>query len=470
MKLLNKLHIRLVLWTVTIEAILLMIFALTLILALQNSQNQHINETLKLSAAQMEVALDIAVDEGLFLYNISPEDYIILGGSGVFAWILNPDGAVGAVIGVRDDTPLPKELPPEGKMIDTTLADGNLARILVVSLKEDTQSLGTLVLALSLHDEHIFMQQMLLSLMIAIPLVLSLSAAGGLFLANRALSPVVAITATARQISADDLSQRLNLNLPDDEIGRLARTFDDMLARLDDAFQREHQLTSDVSHELRTPLAMLKTQLSLARSRPRDASELIQMMQGMEGDVNRMTHLIDQMLTLARIEQRGFHQRITFDMGILIENIVSHFQDMATAHHVRLVFEHHTAHVWMIEGDIESLRQVVSNLIDNAIKYANVGGLIHISISRVGEEMVIVVSNTGDGIDAEHIPHLFERFYRVDSARARHTGGFGLGLAIAQAIIQAHHGKITVESQLEQGTSFIVRLPTKGRDELQIKN
>lgn len=454
MKLLSKLRIRLVLWTVTLEAALLLVFAVVFMGALQNSQNQQLAETLRLSAAQMNAVVDVRGSQ----YEVPTEDTIALRTRGVLVWILTPDGVIGATVGGAADTPLPQPLPAAHEMADINLASGEPIRLFTAPLQEGNRLLGTLVLAVSLRAGQSFLQQVLLSLVIALPVVLSLSAAGGLFLANRALLPVATITATARQINAADLSQRLDLNLPDDEIGQLARTFNAMLERIDDAFQRERQLTSDVSHELRTPLGLLKTQLSLARSRPRESAELLQMMMDMEGDVDRMTRLVEQMLTLARVEQRRLSDLVPIDLGSLLRSIIGQFQASAAQRDVVLSLELPPQVNLIVNGDAERLRQVFVNLIDNAIKYTD--GVVTVSAVRHWDKVEIAVTNSGSGILPEHLPHLFERFYRTDNARARTTGGFGLGLAITQAIVQAHQGKIKVESEIGRGTTFTVSLPT----------
>lgn len=455
MKLLSKLRIRLVLWTVTLEAVLLLVFAVVFVGALQNSQNQQLDETLRLGAAQMNAVVDVRGSQ----YEVPTEDTIALRTRGVLVWILTPDGVIRATVGDATDTPLPQPLPAANEMADVNLASGEPIRVFTAPLQEGSRLLGTLVLAVSLRAEQSFLQQVLLSLVIALPVVLSLSAAGGLFLANRALLPVAAITSTARQISAADLSQRLDLNLPDDEIGQLARTFNAMLERIDDAFQRERQLTSDVSHELRTPLGMLKTQLSLARSRPREAAELLQMMLDMEGDVDRMTRLVEQMLTLARVEQRGLSDLIPVDLGSLLKNVTGQFHESAAQRQIVLRLELPLQVNLIVNGAAEQLRQVMVNLVDNAIKYTDTAGVVTISALRHWDKIEFAVTNSGAGIPLEHLPHLFERFYRVDSARARSSGGFGLGLAIAKAIITAHNGEIKVESEIGWGTTFTVSLP-----------
>jgi len=455
MKHLRKLRVRLVLWTVMIEAVLLLIFSGVFIFVLRNEQNRQIEETLHLSASQLNAVVDIRGNQ----YLVAPDDTVYLRTRGVLAWILTPTGELGGSVGDATQANLPGKLPAADRLADTRLPNGEPVRLLVTPLHEGDRVLGTLVLAESLRDSQTFIKQILLGLSIAIPIVLALSAAGGLFLASRALAPVATITHTAAHISAADLSQRLELDLPDDEIGHLARTFNAMLDRLEHAFQRERQLTADVSHELRTPLGMLKTQLSLGRSRPRDASTLLGMMANMEGDVDRMTRLIEQMLTLARVEQRGLTEFAPFALDQLLEQAVTQLQNAAHEKNITLDITI-SAHIdWQMQGDAEKLTQVFLNLIDNAIKYTPEKGEITIVAHRQWQTIRISVTDTGPGIPAEHLPHVFERFYRVDSARARATGGFGLGLAISQAIVQAHHGHIDVTSEPGTGTTFIVVLP-----------
>lgn len=451
----TNLRTRLVLWMVALEALLLLVFGGVLLLIQQNLENQQIAQTLRLSASQLNAVTD--VQGGRYL--IEPADAVALRSQGVLAWLLTPAGALAATIGDAAVITAPTTLPNFNQLTDVTLANGRDVRLLVTPLQEGANKLGTLVVALPLRASQLRLRQLLSSLGIAVPIVLLLSAVGGYFLANRALAPVRLITETAQQISAADLSQRLALDLPDDEIGRLARTFNRMLARLEDAFQRERQLTSDASHELRTPLAFLKTQLSLARARPRDAETLLAMMAEMEEDVDRMTQLVEQLLTLARVEQRGVNATTPVALVPLLTALVASLTVYARECGVKLRLEPTTAADLQTIGDETRLRQLFANLIENAIKYTPAGGEVVIQVAPRGEQAAVMVRDTGVGIAAEHLPHLFERFYRVDSARTRTSGGVGLGLAIAQAIAQAHQGQLQVQSVVNEGTTFTVILP-----------
>ncbi len=267
MKHLSSLRVRLVLWTVALEAVLLLIFAGMVVVVLENLQHRQFDEALRLSAAQLSAVIDLSNGQ----FTIEPADIVPLRREGILAWLLTPAGKVVKTVGDAANLPAPSVLPNFNILTNASLPDGRAARLLVVPFQAENSNLGplVLVLALPLHNNQVFLQMILLSLGIAIPVVLLLSAAGGLFLAGQALAPVSAITEMSRRINAAELDQRLQLDLPNDEIGQLAQTFNAMLDRLHRAFEHERRLTADVSHELRTPLAMLKTQLSLARSRPR---------------------------------------------------------------------------------------------------------------------------------------------------------------------------------------------------------
>jgi len=437
------------------EALLLVALALALMLILQTIQQSRTTEILELAASQVNAVVD--VQNGDFV--IPPRDTVELQADGIMVWILRPDGQLGATVGAADRLALPVDLPPNLQMKETELPDGNPIRLYRVPLQEGEKILGSIVLAYPLREARVLKERFLTGLLVLIPTILALSALGGLILANRALVPVTQITRTARQISAEDLSQRLNLNLPDDEIGRLAHTFDDMLERLEQSFLREQQLTADVSHELRTPLGMLKAQLSLARSRPRAENELLQMMADMEEDVDRLSEIMERTLLLARVEQQGVLTEEPVFLDELLVHIIDRFLPKAEAKDVALNLNYTEQIDWQVLGNGLYLEQVFTNLLQNALAHTPAGGQITISATRSWQQFSVAIHDSGPGIPPEHQPHIFERYYRVDDARTRATGGLGLGLAIAQTIVQAHGGKITVESAPQAGSIFTVVLP-----------
>ncbi len=452
----NNLRVRLVLWTVALEAISLLLFSVILITFIQRRETGQIEDILRLSAAELNAVVDIQGSQ----YIVSPQETTDLRTRGVMAWIIALDGQPGFTVGNAEMYPLPNHVPPLEEMRSGELANGTPIYLFNTALTKGSRQLGSMVLAFPLAESRRFVSHILLALGIGIPLILLLSIGGGLFLANRALAPVAVITKTAQRISsADDLSRRLDLNLPDDEISRLAHTFNAMLDRLELAFQHERQFTADASHELRTPLGFLKTQLSLARSRPRNAVVLQKMMADMESDVDRMTHLIEQMLALAQVEQGSAAPCDVVALAQLLQQVVQDFQTRAQTRNITLTLNCPSRIDIRLMGNAEQLQQVFSNLIENGLKYTPEGGEVDIGLGRNRQQITVRVSDSGIGIQPEALSHLFERFYRVDDARARQSGGFGLGLAITRAIVQAHHGRITVTSTPGNGTTFTLQFP-----------
>jgi heavy metal sensor kinase len=302
------------------------------------------------------------------------------------------------------------------------------------------------------------LRQLALLLAVAVPFTLLVASVGGLFLAGRALDPIDRITRAAAAISADDLSRRLNFRGSRDEIGRLASTFDRMLDRLDRAFRRQRQFTADASHELRTPLTMLASQIDVALERKRTPAEYEELLRSLREDAARMTQLVSELLTLARADAgQQLLTKENLDLSDLVGSVVPAMQPLAAQRGLQLT-EDIQAHP-SVSGDQTRLTQLLINLVDNALRYTPEGGTVKVSVGRDQEWAVLRVHDTGVGIAAEHLPHLFERFYRADPARARADGGSGLGLAIAQWVSQAHGGQISVDSELGRGSTFSVRLP-----------
>ena len=281
-----------------------------------------------------------------------------------------------------------------------------------------------------------------------------------MFLAGRALSPIDNITRAARRISAEELDQRLNLELPDDEVGRLARTFDEMITRLDDAFRRQRQFTTDASHELRTPLTIIKGQIDVALQKEREPDVYRQVLQTVNDEVDRLIRLAGSLLTLTRADA-GQIPLIFEDMEIaeVVAGVSEQVRYTANEKGVELRFD--TGPAVAIKADEDLLLQLMLNLLDNAVKYTPPGGRVHVAWRMNGTGVELQVKDDGIGITDEHIPYLFDRFYRVDKARSRAEGGVGLGLAISHWIAEAHGGSIKVKSTVGEGSTFTVFLPTE---------
>lgn len=292
-----------------------------------------------------------------------------------------------------------------------------------------------------------------LAMLIGFPVVLLLATAGGAFLAGRALRPIDELTRLAQRITAEDLSQRLDAELPQDEVGRLAQTLNEMIARLETSFQRQRQFTAEASHELRTPLTAMKGQLEVIQQRERSPEEYRTALEALSHQVERLIRLVGSLLTLARVESGQLET--TFEplrAHDLVAGAVEHLQGMAAERGVELRLEEGPE--CELQGDENLLLQVLLNLIDNGLKATRPGGSVTVGWS----ENELWVRDTGVGIGPEHIPHLFERFYRIEKSRSREAGGTGLGLPISQWIAQLHGGELLVDSQPGQGSKFTLRL------------
>ncbi|MFQ5586121.1 MAG: sensor histidine kinase [Thermodesulfobacteriota bacterium] len=280
----------------------------------------------------------------------------------------------------------------------------------------------------------------------------------GWFLTGKTLRPVANITQMARKIGAESLNERLETPGPRDEIGRLAETFNEMIARLEGSFNRTRQFTADASHELKTPLTIMKGEVEVALKGEKGEERLKEVLVSVLEEIDRMSYIVTNLLDLARVDQdRGEAVK----EGVKLDHIVSERFELA----VRLAAEKGvglevtTNRPATVSGDPVRLGQVVFNLIDNAIKYTQKGGRVTISLETDTDCAVMRVSDTGVGIGQEDIPYLFDRFYRVDKARTREAGGAGLGLSICKEIVDAHGGRIEVESEPGVGSTFTVYLP-----------
>lgn len=326
----------------------------------------------------------------------------------------------------------------------------------------DSGRSSLLVLGSPLHLEE-KLRGLFASLLFGSLLTLAVAIGGGFWLADRAMRPVRTITQTARSISETDLSRRINLS-GKDELGELASTFDNMLARLQAAFERQRQFVADASHELRTPLTIVNLETSRALAARRTSQEYERALRVIHSENDFMSHLVNDLLTLARMDNGQLPlEKSPLDLSDVALEAIERLTSLATRKNVRLqVGDLPEARML---GDRQSLLQMLSNLIENGIKYT-VGGdkQVHIETGMTGGCAWVRVSDNGPGIAPEHLPHLFDRFYRVDPARARAMdedsglpGSSGLGLSIIQWIAQAHGGEVHVDSTPGNGSSFEVR-------------
>jgi signal transduction histidine kinase len=273
------------------------------------------------------------------------------------------------------------------------------------------------------------------------------------------------VTRAAQLIGAEDLSRRLDLDLPDDEMGRLARAFDAMIARLEAAFERQQRFTADASHEIRTPLGIMRSQLDVALARPRSPEEYVRVLEAVRLQVDRLSKLTERLLTLARADGSQTAALVPVDLQDIVAEAAASVAGRARALGIRLQVE--IEDVPAAKGDPIWLGQLLLNLLDNALRHTPPDGRVTLSVAPAlgGEDgrangVAIRVEDTGEGIAPEHLPRLFERFYRAEPGRARASGGAGLGLAICDWVARLHAGRLTVTSTPGAGTCFTLWLPS----------
>ncbi len=290
------------------------------------------------------------------------------------------------------------------------------------------------------------------------PIALACGIAGGYTLARRALSPVDRIVDVANRITATDLHQRVDVLNPNDELGRLAQTFNALIDRLQKAIEEMRRFTADAAHELRTPLAVLRSGIDVTLRAPRTAQEYRQALEAAADEANRLTRLADQLLFLSR-QAAGMMQidREEMRLDALVKDVAEQFASRTDEAGVALTVE--PLEPWTVRGDDIRLSQVFYNVLENAIKYTPRGGRVTVRGRAVDHRVEIEVEDTGLGIPPEHLPHVFKRFYRVEQSRSAERGGSGLGLAIAQSAIEAHGGTISIKSTPGRGTVVSLSLP-----------
>lgn len=344
-------------------------------------------------------------------------------------------------------------------------------RIFSMPLRQDGQSGpidGVVQVAreLTLYDR--LLEDQVRTLLTLVPLALLVTGLGGLFLTNRALRPVHEVTQAAAEIGAHDLARRLEVN-GHDELAELASTFNGMIARLHDSFgnlekayasleaayEQQRRFTADASHELRTPLARIKGSTSLALADEWSSEEYRHALAVADDAADKMNRIIQDLLLLARSDGGQLLHPDLVDLSAILEHTIDAVPNPSDIP-IRLELP---AEPLELVGDADHLSRVFGNLLENAIRHTPAAGDITITAQAIKNNVVVTVEDTGEGIPAEHLPHVFERFYRVDAARSRTSGGTGLGLAISQSIVQAHNGTIEVKNNKPRGTRVIVTLP-----------
>jgi len=290
-------------------------------------------------------------------------------------------------------------------------------------------------------------------MLVALPVYIIIIVLGSLFIAGKALSPINHITKTAQAIGQGDLSKRLNMTKVEDEVGRLAATFDEMLDRLEAAFRREKQFTSDASHELRTPISIISAHAEESLTGNKSTEDFSEAMEIILKESRKMGQMVSQLLMLTRSDEGKYKLEIEeINLDIVVHDVVDEMRDFANKSSVALYLSI-TGDI-CIKADQTLITRLLFNLIDNAIKYNKRDGWVNVSLTAEDGFAKIIVEDNGIGISEEDLPNIFNRFYRANKTRTRN--GTGLGLSIVKWIVEAHGGKIIVDSKQGEGTKFEV--------------
>jgi heavy metal sensor kinase len=382
----------------------------------------------------------------------------------LFCVVYRPDGSVFARTAelAGDSVPSP---PPMSRGNDPWVASESLPligrqRMMAARLRAGGGEYIVLLMAPLASIDH-ELEEVRVVLWTAGAAGLILAAGLGYALSRKALAPLEALRRATDEITADRLDRRLPVGNPSDELGRLTRTVNAMIARLERSFAEVRRFTADASHELRTPLTAIRVETEVALGQPSLQADQRQLLGSILEECDRLTRLTDQLLTLAR-EDAGAATRANkpVDLTSLAAETAEAMRPLADANGLSLTFIGPAAE-W-VAGDESRLRQVFYNLLDNAIKYTPTGGAVEVRVESRDGAAVATVRDTGEGIAPEHLPRAFDRFYRVDKARSRELGGTGLGLSIARGIVAAHGGTIELDSTPGRGTACVVRLPATG--------
>ncbi len=461
----HTLRFKLTLWYVAILGVTLCAFSLFLYLTLSKGLHRSLDNKLRTTAEVIAASIRRPFGPGPSLADIDQimREHFGIRPLGRFVQVLDETGKRSS--NIRNvDIPMSMETLERVSKGETVFETVTVAkekiRLVTLPIFEKGRMVGIVQVGSPLEEIEEALRQLLLILLVAVPSVLILAVVGGLFLANKALRPVDEITNTARKIgSSGDLSQRIRLKKKvNDEIGRLAATFNEMIAKVENSFQQIKRFTADASHELKTPLTILRGEIEVGLKRLRTPEEYQKILASNLEEVKHMSRMVEDLLTLARADMGALELRKeVVDLGGLVREVWEEVRLWAEDKGVELLFQEDGEA--RVMGDRGRLRQLALNLIDNAIKYTPSGGRVELRVVRDGDEVTFSVADTGEGIPPEDLQRIFERFYRVDKARSRQRGGTGLGLSICKWIAEAHGGRISAESELGRGSKFHVSFP-----------
>ena len=462
-------RIRLTLWYTSLLGIILIAFGALLYFVLNFSLHAQIDYNLQDRAQQVINEIQARAFFDKWTRQIVIPQANVFSSPATFIQVIQADGSVVTASDnlKGEDIPVDSGLLAanlQGKPSSITVTLHNIpVRIYSAPIILDNQVVGAVLVGQPLAEVEHTLRYVLIFLTSGTLGVLILAALVGAFLARQALRPIEKINQAANQIvSGQDLKQRLPALQTSDEISRLTETINNMLQRLDNFFQAQVRLSADVSHELRTPLTTIRGNIDLLRrgaANPDDCStcsaeELNEALTAVEGELERMSRLVADLLLLSQADAGLSLRKQSVELDTIILDVYR--QARVMTHDVTIQLGHEDQAV--IQGDPDRLKQLLMNLLVNAIKHTPAGGSITLSLYPEPEWVRVIVADTGRGIAPTDLPHIFERFYRAEN---NDQSGIGLGLSIAQWIAQTHGGQITVTSELGKGSAFTLWLPNR---------
>ena len=458
MKKLLPIRIKLTLWYVLFLGVILFAFSILIYMILSAQLHSETDSSLRIVSSQLLANIEIVQNYPVFKKSVEMDSLTNrLLAEGFAVRLINNSGSI--VEGFGPFGILKASIDLADREFSSVSTSVGVWRIFTLQIGQ----WGWIQVGKSLSSVRVALFRLSRLMMLIGPTIIILAVVGGFYLAKKSLEPVERITLLAEEISVEKLNKRLNLALPDDELGHLASTFDGMLERLEESVKKQRQFTSDAAHELRTPLAAIRSIVDVTLHRDRSSEEYVSALSRIQREIERLSGLIDDLLIITRLEntlpKREF---AVFSVSALIWEVLETMMVLAKEKNIEI--ETDLQENVEIAGDRKHLSRAVFNLVDNAIKYTPENGKIRIvaRLSEPNERIEIIVEDNGIGIQLEDMERIFDRFYRVDRARSQ-TRGTGLGLSIAKEIVKAHGGVISVKSSPGKGSTFKVSLPSKIR-------
>jgi two-component system, OmpR family, sensor kinase len=463
----RSIRFRMALWYAVLLAGALVLFGAASYVGLERYLQKSLDESLVKQARSIGDVLIVNINQsGEDYVNNEITEHYSPEINGRFIRVTRADGKQIFISGLpKDGTFDPARVPPPQLPVlrafshEVEMSDGH--ELLLHALPYESRDGARFLIEVAAPYNQIesVLRGLLLTFGLGLPLIVALAISGGYVLMRRALRPVDEIRQKAAQITSRNLSERLPVVHTGDELERLATDLNRMIGRLEESFQQINRFSADASHELRTPLTVLQGELeSIARNSSNLPAEIRDTIGSALEETHRLTKIVENLLAISRLEAGDARkQRERLDFAELARNTADQMRLLAEEKHIHL--DCNGAEAVEVDADPARLKQVVVNLLDNAIKYTPESGRVSISVMKQDGRAVFEIADTGIGISPDDLPHIFDRFYRADKARSRQMGGTGLGLSIVRSICLAHEGQVKVESIEGRGSVFHIQLP-----------